>query len=112
MAADKLRYPIGETSFPQVTGAHSIVVDDAHRIMVHAFLLQEVTDVVQQGGEDHFLVGACVAGQLRALQRMFELRDRLAEIRRLAGRFKQPENLIHTSFGRDRHHRNILSEAH
>ena len=99
MAAHKLRDPVGKASIPQITGPDRIMVDDADRIMAQAFLLPEMTDVVQQGCDDHFLVGASITRQLCALQRVFELRDGLAKVGRLASRFEQLQDLIHATFG-------------
>jgi sensor domain CHASE-containing protein len=112
MTTDQLRDPVGKTSLPQVVGADRIVVDHANRFVVHAFLLQKVTDIVQQRRDDHFRVAARITGKLRALQRMFQLRDRLPKVCQLAGRFQQFHDLIHASFRGDGHHRNILSETH
>jgi hypothetical protein len=108
----KLRHAVGETSLPQVAGANGIMVDYADPIIMQAFLIQEVTDVVQQSRDDHFRVAAGVSGKLRTLQGVFKLRDRFPKVCRLAGPFQQFHDLIHASIGGDGHHRNILSKPH
>ncbi|MCY1306207.1 hypothetical protein D9M70_560560 [compost metagenome] len=49
-----------------------------------AEVVQQVAQVVQQGGGDQRAVRPLLLGQVRGLQRMFELRDRLAVVLRMA----------------------------
>jgi hypothetical protein len=62
------------------------VVDAAQRgrvVVAAALVVQQMAEVVQQAGRHQFVARARLLGEVRCLQRMFELRHRLAAV--LAG---------------------------
>ena len=89
MAAHKLRDPVGESSIPQVMGPDRVMVDDADRIMVQAFLLQEMA-VARSPVVDDLL-----DGRDDAIERLYRtLYAELANLYRASDRVQIDEDFL------------------
>ena len=80
---DQLRYFFRETTLPQKIRPQPLMIDCAVTIHVANSCInrQQVPNVVQKSGNDSFLIGPSLFSQLGRLQRVFELRYWLPEIR-------------------------------
>ena len=85
MAADDVGDVIGEAQLPEHLRSDFIVLDDANAGHLPAFDRPDVSDVVQECGDDLLIVTVIFTSEMGRLQRMFKLRHRLAVVLRLSG---------------------------
>ena len=78
--ANRLEHVVGEQRAQERQREVLVDVVDAALGRRFALVVEQVTEVVQQRGGDQRGVRACGFGQRRTLQRMLELRHRLARV--------------------------------
>ena len=85
--ADGGEHRVGQEAAQERQGVVLVGVVDAAQGRRLALLVQQVAQVVQQAGRDQGVVGAGLFGEVRRLQRVFELRHRFAAVlcRAMAG---------------------------
>jgi len=80
---DRVEHRVREQTAQEGQGVVLVRVVDAAQRGRLALVVQQVPQVMQQAGRDEGIVRARLLGQVRRLQRVLELRDRLAAV--LAG---------------------------
>ena len=77
---DRVEHRVGEQAAQERQGEVLVRVVDAAQGRRLALVIEEMAEVVQQAGGDELVAGVALLGEVRRLQRVLELRHRLAAV--------------------------------